>query len=135
MTAAAEAFLVVYAAGVICLIGQLLTYPARHRAGGRITRAEAFKVAEAAWHTRVAWATFQALMAEKPRYNHHLGAGRYAHLRSAELEATAERDLRWARLGLGPKPDVDLQALRMRAPLFTVREVDDEFYAASVGAA
>lgn len=35
-----------------------------------------------------------------PRYDHRLGAGRYAHLRVEELDAKAERDLRRAKVAV-----------------------------------
>ena len=63
-----------------------------------------------------------------PPYAHSLGAGRYAHLRQDELDASVARDLR----RLGTHAPVNLAALRLRTSTMpVVEEHDDEW--ASVG--
>ena len=64
-------------------------YVGRHRNGRRRPPAEHWA---AAYETRIG--------AELGRYLHSGGAGRYAHLRPAELDAKAERDQALADMGL-----------------------------------
>lgn len=59
-----------------------------------------------------------------PAYDHHLGVGRYAHLRDAELEATAERALRLAEFH-ERRHRVDLEKLKVRSPYGTPELIDE----------
>ena len=152
--------LVAYFAGLVCLIClglQELTRRRRtqpvgqHRARGRQTRTAARAMAAATRTSKRAFAHYQALKALKlpdfapipgfvlpppgplapSTYDHAIGAGRYAHLRQAELDETNDRLLklreRRQERRLGPAPEVDLQALRVRGAVPTVGEVDDEW--------
>ena len=122
-------------------------YVAAHRGRGRQTRSRARLTAAATQASRRAFAQYQALKAMKlpdfapipgfvlpppgplapSNYDHAIGAGRYAHLRQAELDETNDRLIRLRERRLGPAPEVDLQALRVRGAVPTVGEVDDEW--------
>lgn len=150
-------FLSVYAAGIVCMLGQLhgliQRTPGRHRAGGRMSWPAAIALRAEIEVSKIRYARFQqlrdqrtfppfapipSLVDEAPTqpiraYAHNLGAGRYAHLRIEELTATAERKLRLADFEERRRGQVvDLAALRVRGSVPTVVEVDDEWWAAVV---
>lgn len=107
---------------VLAFLGRLDEKPAyagHHRAQGRTTRRKERQIAAQTQHSRENYARFNELRKEREfpelvdvelaeKYAHNLGVGRYAHLRSDELETTAERQMRL----LAKRPEVDLSLLR-----------------------
>lgn len=138
-----------YAAGIICMLGEL-TKPrvGRHRAVGLSTMelvAEAKLARLVDYRLEEPTTPMELVRSEifgdeaplcppmyppigaREGYAHRLGAGRYAHLGTEELDTTNDRLIRLRGRRLGPAPEVDLQALRVRGAVPTVAEIDDEW--------
>lgn len=126
-------------------------YAGRHRGAGRTTRREEKAIRNGTVESRHRYATHQELRAEfDPKaveaavreptqempvpdfgsdvddYRHRVGAGRYAHLRPAELDAAADRAQRLAEFHARRQP-VDLAAVRVGP--FGAPETADEWIA------
>lgn len=124
----AQLFIALYLAGVLCAVAEYRK-PGRHRAG-RLSTLEQTMSTES-------WlAATRPMYPPVGRYEHKAGVGRYAHLRTEELDTTNDRMLKLRERRLGPAPEVDLQALRVRGAVPTVGEIDDEWFVdlAPVGA-